>query len=263
MSDASDLVIVDRHGPTAVLRINRPEARNAVDTALRGALIDALEAAAIDPSVKSLVLTGEGSAFSAGGDIAGMKARLASEPGIVAAEGWKHQSRNTHRLVTVLAKLEKPVIAAVNGAAAGLGADLALACDAIIASDRAKFAYSYILRGLIPDGGGMYFLPRRVGLPMARQLIFTGRTVNADEALSIGLVDQVVPNDMLMETAIQRAADYGAGSAIALGLAKSILSRSHEMTIDDVLSAGAAAQGICYASPEHRQAVAAFLEGKR
>lgn len=263
MTDSRDAVTVERRGSVAILRMNRPDARNAVNTALRNGLIAAVDAAATDAEVKALVLTGEGTAFSAGGDIAAMKARLESEPGTVAAEGWKHQSRNTHRLVSVLAKVEKPVIAAVNGAAAGLGADLALACDAIIASERAKFAYSYILRGLIPDGGGMYFLPRRIGLPLAKQLIFTGRTVGAEEALRIGLVDDVVAPEQLLETAVTRAADYGAGSPIALGLAKSILARSHEMALDDVLSAGAAAQGICYASAEHRASVTAFLEGKR
>ena len=249
-------------GSVLILRMSRPEARNAVNEDLRVALIDALQRAATEDSVRALVLTGAGSAFSAGGDIAAMKARLDSDPGAVAAQGWKHQRRNTHRLVTLLAGIEKPVIAAVNGAAAGLGADLAMACDRIIASHRAKFAYSYILRGLIPDGGGMFFLPRRVGMAHAKDLILTGRTIDAPEALSIGLVDELVDEETLLDAAVERASQYGAGSPVALGLAKSILNHSHEASLDDVLSSGAAAQGICYASDEHRQSVINFLAGK-
>ena len=147
MTDTMQPLIINRRGSVAILSLNRPDARNAVNEALRFALIDALDACANDAQVRAIVLTGQGSAFCAGGDIAAMRARLESEPGTVAALGWKHQRRNTHRLVTMLAGIEKPVIAAVNGAATGLGADLALACDAVIASDRAGFVYSYILRG--------------------------------------------------------------------------------------------------------------------
>jgi enoyl-CoA hydratase/carnithine racemase len=138
-----------------------------------------------------------------------------------------------------------------------------MACDRVIASEKAKFAYSYILRGLIPDGGGMYFLPRRVGLAQAKDLIFTGRTVMGEEALAIGLIDELVTHDALIATAVERARQYSAGSTVALGLAKSILGTSHEASLDDILSAGAAAQGICYASTEHRDSVVEFLAGKR
>ena len=253
-------VIETRQGRIVVLTLNRPAARNAVDDTLRGALLAALDSAAVEPDIRAIVLTGSGSAFSAGGDIAGMKARLAAPPDRVAAQGWLHQRHNTHRLVTRLATLEKPVVAAVNGAAAGLGADLALACDAIVAGRRARFMYSYVLRGLIPDGGGMYFLPRRIGLARARELVFTGRTIGAEEALAIGLVDRLAEDDALLDTAIALADDYGAGSPTAIGLAKSIMNDSFEMSLNDVLTAGAAAQGICYASAEHRAAVQAFLD---
>ena len=257
---ADDPVLETRHAAVAVLTLNRPDARNAVNDTLRDALVAALDAAAGDPVVRAIVLTGAGPAFSAGGDIAGMKARLAEPLNDVAAKGWLHQRRNTHRLVTRLATLEKPVIAAVNGAAAGLGADLALACDAIVAGRAARFLYSYVLRGLIPDGGGMHFLPRRVGPAKARELVFTGRTVRAEEALAIGLVDRLVDDGVLLDTAIALAREYGAGSATAIGLAKSIMNNSFEMSLNDVLAAGAVAQGICYASAEHRAAVRAFLE---
>ena len=137
-------------------------------------------------------LSRERAAFCAGGDIAGMQQRLQAPPGQIAFNGWRRQKR-THQGVALLHGLPKPTIAAVNGAASGLGCDLALACDFIIASTAASFAMSFIHRGLVPDGGGMYFLPRRVGLPRAKELIFTGRSVPAEEALAIGLVDRLSP----------------------------------------------------------------------
>src|SRR5690606_40291895 len=130
--------------------------------------------AARDPAIRALVVTGAGPAFCAGGDIKGMQARLDAPAGEVAFNGWTRQQR-THHAVTALFKLPKPTIAAVNGAAAGLGCDMALSCDFVIAADSAHLSMTYIHRGLIPDGGGMYFLPRRVGLARAKELIFSGR----------------------------------------------------------------------------------------
>lgn len=255
-----DPVGIERRGAVAIITLNRPGVRNAVDESMRSALRSALDAVGGDSAVRAIVLTGAGTAFCAGGDISAMRRRLEQPPGQVAAEGWRHQRRHTHRLVVALHGIEKPVIAAVNGAAAGLGADIALACDAIVASRSARFVYSYVLRGLIPDGGGMYFLPRRIGLARAKELIFTGRTVDAEEALGLGLVDELVTPASLLDRAVARAADYGRASPTAIGLAKSIMNRSFEMSVDDVLSAGSAAQGICYSSAEHRSAVTAFLE---
>ena len=120
-----------------------------------------------------------------------MKERLAAPAGEIAFTGWQRQKR-LHQVVAILHGMGKPTIAAVNGAAAGLGCDLALACDFIIASEAASFAMSFILRGLVPDGGGLYFLPRRVGLVRAKELIFTGRRVAAQEALAIGLADRLI-----------------------------------------------------------------------
>jgi enoyl-CoA hydratase/carnithine racemase len=153
----------------------------------------------------------------------------------------------------------KPTIAAVNGAAAGLGCDLALACDFIIASEAAFFTMSFILRGLVPDGGGLYFLPRRVGLARAKELIFTGRRVRAQEALAIGLADRVTPPDRLMTDAREWATQLGRGSRVALALAKSILDKTFELGEEEVLALGREAQAICYTTAEHREQVAAFL----
>ena len=242
----------------ATIAFNRPEVRNAIDDAMRGEFHAALERVANDEAVRAVVLTGKGPAFCAGGDIAGMQQRLKAPPGDVAFNGWSRQ-RRTHQGVVMLHNLPKPTIAAVNGAAAGLGCDLALCCDFILASEAASFAMSFILRGLIPDGGGMYFLPRRVGLARAKELIFTGRRVDAKEALAIGLADRITSAATLLADAQAWAAELGRGSGTALALSKSILDQTYELTTDQVLALSREAQAICYTTSEHQAAVTAFL----
>jgi enoyl-CoA hydratase/carnithine racemase len=242
----------------ATLRLNRPEVRNAIDDATRGEMIEALEQAAADPAVRALVLTGTGVAFCAGGDVRGMKQRLSAPAEEVAFNGWRRQGR-THRAVSLLHLFPKPTIAAVNGAAAGLGCDMALACDFVMAGQAAHFTMSFIARGLIPDGGGMYFLPRRVGLARAKELVFSGRRVLAEEAVAIGLADRLVPDADLLAAAQAWARELSGGSQAALALAKSVLDRSLEMSFEAVLAEGSKAQAICYTTGEHRASVAAFL----
>ena len=150
-------------------------------------------------------------------------------------------------------------MAAVNGAASGLGADTALACDFVIASEWASFTWSYVLRGIIPDGGGMYFLPRRVGLAKAKELIFTGRQVQVDEALALGIVDRKTSAESLMADAQAWAIELSQASSTALALAKGILNQSFELSAHDVFAQGSQAQGICYTSSQHRASVEAFL----
>ena len=242
----------------AIITFNRPDKRNAMSDAMRGEFIDALERVAAERAIRALVLTGAGKAFCAGGDIAGMERRLSAPAGEVAFNGWQRQQR-VHRAQSLLHAMPKPVVAAVNGAASGLGADTALACDFVMAGEGASFAWSYIHRGIVPDGGGVYFLPRRVGLAKAKELIFTGRKVDADEALALGIADRRVPADGLLAEARAWAAELSRGSATALALAKSILDQSFELPAQQVFAQGSQAQGICYTSAEHREAVAAFL----
>ena len=188
-----------------------------------------------------------------------MRTRLAEPIGTVADTGWRRQ-RRLHHLVMRLHSLEKVTIAAVNGPAAGLGADLALCCDFILASHEASFVMSFILRGLVPDGGGMYFLPRRIGLAKAKELIFTGRRVGAEEALALGMADRLSAPGDLMAAATAWAAELTQNSPTALALAKSILDRSLESSLEDTLAAGAQAQAIGYTTGAHRASVEAFLE---
>jgi enoyl-CoA hydratase/carnithine racemase len=241
----------------AIATLNRPEVRNAVDDRVRAELGEILERVASDDSLRALVLTGKGAGFCSGGDISGMRSRMQAAPGQVAGNGWLRQ-RRLHSMIGALHSLEKPTVAAVNGAAAGLGCDLALCCDFIVASEQAFFTMSYVQRGLIPAGGGLYFLPRRVGLPRAKELIFSARRVQADEALRIGMADRVVPADQLLPNAVQWAAELGGGNSIALALSKAILDQTFELTADQAFALGAQAQAIAYTTDEHHAAVAAF-----
>ena len=150
----------------ATIALNRPDKRNAMSDAMRGEFITALEKVSADQAIRALVLTGNGKGFCAGGDVAGMERRMQAPAGEVGFNGW-HRQQRVHYTQSLLHTMPKPTVAAVNGAASGLGADTALACDFIIASDAASFTWSYINRGIVPDGGGMYFLPRRVGLVKA------------------------------------------------------------------------------------------------
>lgn len=252
------LIELETSSGIATLALNRPQKRNAISDAMRAELIEALELVANDPSIRALVITGRGNGFCAGGDIAGMQQRLQAPAGQVAFNGWARQ-QGVHHAQTLLYAMPKPTIAAVNGPATGLGADLALACDFIMASDAASFAWSYIHRGLIPDGGGMYFLPRRVGLSLAKELIFTGRKVAAQEAVDIGLVDRQANAETLLAQAQAWAAELSHGSAPALALGKSILNQSFQSSAQQIFALGSQAQGMCYTSTEHHQAVADFL----
>jgi enoyl-CoA hydratase/carnithine racemase len=254
----SELVLIEVAEGIATLTLNRPEKRNAMNDEMRKQLIAALETVAADSAIRGLVLTGAGKGFCAGGDISGMQQRMQAPAGEIAFAGW-HRQQRVHRAQMLLHSLPKPVIAAVNGAAAGLGADVALACDFIIASQFASFTWSYIHRGLIPDGGGMYFLPRRVGLAKAKELIFTGSTVDVDLALALGIVDRKTSADTLVADAKSWARELSHGSAAALALTKSILNQSFESPADQVFKEGSQAMGICYTSAEHRDSVMAFL----
>lgn len=254
----ANLIEVQTKSGVATIHLNRPEKRNAMNDDMRSEFIRALEQVASDRDVRAVVLTGRGGAFCAGGDIAGMERRMQAPAGEIAFNGWERQQR-VHHAQLLLYNMPKPTFAAVNGAASGLGADTALACDFIIAGEQASFAWSYINRGIIPDGGGMYFLPRRVGLSRAKELIFSGRNVDAAEAVSLGIADRLASSTSLAADAQAWAEELSRGSATALALGKTILNQSFEMSALQVFAMGSQAQGICYTSQEHRDAVAAFL----
>jgi enoyl-CoA hydratase/carnithine racemase len=257
MTDSLVELTVDDHG-IATITLNRPDKRNAMNDAMRAEFVVALTRVASDKTIRALVLTGAGKGFCAGGDIAGMERRMSAPTGEIAFNGWSRQ-QGVHHVQSLLHTMPKPTIAAVNGAASGLGADTAMACDFIMVSEHASFTWSYIHRGIIPDGGGMYFLPRRVGLPKAKELIFTGRKVDSAEALSMGIADRKSSADQLVPSAQAWARELSKGSATALALGKTILNQTFELPSEQIFAQGSQAQGICYTSTEHREAVMAFL----
>jgi len=245
-------------GPIATVTLNRPDARNAISDEMREHLRARLGDLAAESEVRVVVLTGAGSAFCAGGDVRGMRDRLAVAPGMLAIGGWRRQ-RRTAAFIADLHRLDAVTIAAVNGPAMGLGLDVALACDFIVAAPEAVFAASYVRRGLIPDGGGLYFLPRRIGLQRTKELIYSGRTVEAEEALRIGLADRLAGPGTLLADAYAFAEQFTRGSRPAISLMKSIIDRTFESSLDSIAVLGGEAQAISYTTDEHRASVERFL----
>ena len=251
-----DLLLEHVEGAVAVVTLNRPEARNAIDDELRELLRARMTELADRPDVSVIVLTGAGSAFSAGGDVTAMRERASAAPGVVAFTGWRRQ-RRTAAFVRTVHSLEKITIAALNGPAVGLGMDLALACDFIVAAEDAWLASAFVNRGLIPDGGGLYHLPRRIGLARTKELIFTGRRVSAPEALAMGLVDRLAPAGEVVATATEFASSFVGAPAPAIALMKTLVNKSFESTLEGVAELGGLSQAVAYTTTEHR----AGLEG--
>ncbi len=248
-------ILTSQSEGVGVITLNRPESLNALNLLMRKELRLALEDMAVNENINVIVLTGAGRALSAGADI------NEQGSGFDAISG-RERVRNLQPILKLMVNLEKPIIVAVNGIAAGAGFNLAIAGDMIIAVEEATFSQVYINTGLVPDFGGLYFLPRMIGLARAKELVFTGRTINAREAKDIGLVNQVVPRDQLEPIVMELAKTMAKRSATALALDKSILNRSLENDLPYILEMEAFAQGICFQSDEHKEALRKLLERK-
>jgi 2-(1,2-epoxy-1,2-dihydrophenyl)acetyl-CoA isomerase len=247
-----ETILVNKSDGVAVITLNRSEAFNALNLLMREELCLAFEAITKDGAIKVVVLTGAGKAFCAGGDVKEQGA------GFDAISG-RERVRNLQRLLMLMVNLEKPIICAVNGIAVGAGFNLALAGDLIIAATEARFSQIFINLGLVPDFGGMYYLPRLIGMARAKDLVLTGRMVDAQEAKEIGLINQVVPLAELETTYMNMAKTIAKRSAKALAFDKSILNRSFNSDLATMLELEAFAQGVCFQSEEHKQALQAFL----
>lgn len=253
-------LLITRSGPVVTWTLNRPETRNAIsDDAVVDALVAAVDRANGDARVRAVILTGAGSAFSAGGNVKDMAARA----GLFG--GPAHQQRVAYRegiqrIPRAMHALEVPVVAAVNGPAVGAGCDLALMCDLRIASTEAFFAESFVKLGLIPGDGGAWFLPRIVGPARAAEMALTGDRVDAATALEWGLVSRVVAPEALLDTAAELAGRIAANPPVAVRMTKKLLRESGQQTLDQLLELSAAMQGIAHHTEDHHEAVAAFLE---
>jgi 2-(1,2-epoxy-1,2-dihydrophenyl)acetyl-CoA isomerase len=244
---------VEVDGPVATLTLDRPAALNSLTVPVKVALREALEGLAANHSVRAVILTGAGRAFCAGQDLAERE-----EPDAAPLDVELRERYNP--IIRALRSMGQPVIAAVNGVAAGAGASLAFACDIRIAAEEARFVLAFGRIGLVPDSGATWFLPRLVGPAKAAELALVGDTVDAAEALRIGLVSQVVPADRLPAEARALADRVAEGAPLALALTKEALQRSATITLDDALDGEAKLQGIAGASADHAEGLAAFRE---
>ncbi len=247
-------ILTDRADGVATITLNRPEARNALDMTMRKDLEAALVALEGDPAVRVVVVRGAGEHFCAGGDVKQMR-----DNPLTAAEG---QSRveAINRAILALARFRAPTIAMVDGAAAGAGCNLALACDLVVASDRARFGEVFARIGLIPDAGGTYFLPRRVGVARAKELAFTADSVDAREAERIGLINRVVPAAELETETYALARRIAEGPPRVLAAAKALIDRAAGLDLESALHWEALTQGAMIASGDHREGIRAFFE---
>jgi 2-(1,2-epoxy-1,2-dihydrophenyl)acetyl-CoA isomerase len=249
-------VVVTRHDAIAIVTLNRPDKLNAFDGELRREMLEQLPAVLRDDAVRVVVITGAGRAFCAGADIGYMR-------GLLETKDWKSAEAlvDTGRtLVTAIRESTKPVIASINGAAAGGGANLALACDIRIASDRASIGQTFNRIGLAPDWGATFFLPRLVGASKALELFLTGEVIDAAEAARLGIFTRLVAHDELESATRKLAEQLAAKPPIAVALAKRAAYASESQTLGEMLDLELAGQMKCFHSHDATEGLQAFLE---
>lgn len=252
MSGAAPPVTVDRP-ESGIVRIglDRPEKRNALDPAMRLALIDALAAAFDDPAVRAVVLAGNGGHFCAGGDLASMEG--------LDTPGGRRRMKSNHRLVRLVAEAEKPVVAAVEGYAVGAGAGLALLADTVVLAETGAVGFPFFKVGLVPDYGILFSLPRRVGAARARQILLYARMLRGRDALDAGLADDLAPEGGAEALAVERARALAAMPSFAFSLCKRQLGLA-PVSLDAALELEALAQASCFSTADFAEGRAAFVE---
>ncbi|MGY8527523.1 enoyl-CoA hydratase/isomerase family protein [Paracidovorax citrulli] len=251
MEDQQTLLL-DLADGIATLTLNRPRQKNALDTAMRDALRDAVQRIRADRTVLAVILRGAGDDFCSGGDIRSMN--------VTEAEAGRNRMDDLHGWIALLADLDRPVVAAVDGVAYGAGFSLALLADFIVASPRARFCMPFIKVGLVPDCGALYTLPRIVGMARARELVFSAREVCAQEAREIGVVAEIVPPEQLHERARALASGLASASPVAFAMTKRALNQSLGSDVRAMLELESLGQGIAFTTAYHREAVRRFKE---
>jgi 2-(1,2-epoxy-1,2-dihydrophenyl)acetyl-CoA isomerase len=246
------------------LTLNRPDAANSITPDQRNRLAAVLDEASGDLNVRAVVITANGKHFCTGADLRVSRIpenpRPEGAPERALGDVGRNIKRGAQKLVSAILDCEKPVIAAVNGTAAGIGAHIALACDLILVADNARFIEVFVRRGITPDGGGAYLLPRIIGLPKAKELIFFGDDLSAADAERIGLVNKVVPGDQLREEAEAWAARLAKGPTKAIGLAKWLVNRSLDSDRKGAFEDEAQAQELASRTEDFQEGVQAFIE---
>lgn len=256
-------IVFKKKGHVAILTLNQPDTRNVItDQPIVDEIVDALERVQEDQDTKALILTGAGSAFSAGGNVKDMynkEGMFSGDPDTVQS----NYRNGIQRIPMAFLCLDVPTIAAVNGPAIGAGCDLACMCDIRIAGSKARFGETFVSVGLVPGDGGAFFLPRTVGFSKALELALTCRVIDAAEALRIGLVTEVVPQEKLMERCLEVASEIAKHPARILRLAKRLFHLSQHKSLKETLEISAAYQALCHHSPEHMAALEAFFAQQR
>lgn len=254
-------IIYEKSEGIATITLNRPERLNAFTSRMIDEWYQALVDAHTDPETRVVIVTGAGRGFCAGADVGGEGlggALMDRRQGLVANRNFLRDS--VQRIPRLVALMDKPYIAAVNGAAVGAGMDMASMCDMRFASDNARFGMTYVRMGIIPGDGGCYYLPRIVGMARALDLIWTGRLIGAQEAHEIGYVTAVVPHEQLLDYTREYARQLARGPAVAIQQAKRLAYRSLEVDVDSALEMAQAAMTICQATEDALEGPRAFAE---
>lgn len=258
----TELVRIERDGALAHVVLARPRALNALDLPMVAALRQALATVRDDDGVRAVLLRAEGNYFMAGGDIAFMREALAS--GVAARRaGIRQLIQDAHAAIRAVVTMRKPVVAAVQGGAAGYGVSLVAACDFAIAADNSNWSMAYTNLGVTPDGGATWFLPRLVGMRRARELVLLSDRFSGQDALRLDLVNRLVAAEQVQEEALALAQRLAAGPTFAYGNAKKLLAASFENTIDAHLEAEEASFFACSESADFAEGVAAFAERRK
>jgi len=253
-------VILERVEGVGVIRLNRPQVYNAVNNQMSVELLEVLRAVREDSSIRAVVLTGAGKAFCSGQDLNDRSAMQKSGETISLGDSVRNRY---NPIISELTGMEKPVIAAVNGVAAGAGASLALACDIRFITPETRFIEAFVRIGLVPDSGSSYFLPRLVGLGRALEIAMTGRDVGAEEAVSIGLANRIIPKEQLMEETMAFAKKLAEGPTVAIGLIKKAIYRGMEADLEEVLEMEAQFQEKAGRTLDFLEGVQAFVEKRK
>jgi 2-(1,2-epoxy-1,2-dihydrophenyl)acetyl-CoA isomerase len=263
-AQADDDVLLRRDGAVAWITLNRPDAGNAITWRMRNQIIEWLEDASADLAVRAVVLTGAGEkGFCTGADLRSSEpgpARPEGAPPRAVGEAARMIQHGWQRLINAVLDCEKPIIAAVNSTAAGGGMHLALACDLVVAAEEARFISVFVRRGIAPDAGGAYLLPRLIGPQKAKELFFFGEDVSASDAERMGLVNRVVPRQRLGEEVAAWADRLASGPTKAIGWAKYLTNRSLESDRATALWDEAVAQELVTNSEDCKEGLAAFAE---
>jgi 2-(1,2-epoxy-1,2-dihydrophenyl)acetyl-CoA isomerase len=239
----------------AIVTLDRPSTKNAITMEMRRLLWEAFEEIALDSAIRSVILTGAGGNFSSGMDVGGM--------GTAGVVGSMERMHTLHRIARAIYHLKKPTIAAVPGICAGVAWSYAMCCDIVLAADNARFSQIFRNIGLTPDGGAVWLLRQQIGAMRAKEIVYSGRMVSAEEALSLGLTFETVPADRLMDRALELATSFAQGPTIAMGLAKRQFALAAAAGFDEFLEMESAMQPVASRTHDHEEGLAAFREKRK